>query len=84
MNLTTCYTFPFYHHVSYFIDSEFSDWDFQKIKKNQNFYVDKNHQLVLVFDKYEAAPGYMGQVEFTIDSSLLADKFSDLGNALLQ
>lgn len=70
--------------VSYFIDSEFSDWDFQKIKKNQNFYVDKNHQLVLVFDKYEAAPGYMGQVEFTIDSSLLADKFSDLGNAILQ
>ncbi len=59
----------------YFIDSEdgFSEFDFQQIKADQNFYFDENGNLVLVFDEYEAAPGYMGIVEITIDNEVLKD-----------
>lgn len=72
-------------NISYFIDSEDMDeLDFKKIKENQNFYVNKNKQLVLVFDKYEVAPGYMGQVEFTIDSSVWKDSLSSLGESVLK
>ncbi|EKN67130.1 DUF3298 domain-containing protein [Schinkia azotoformans] len=46
---------------------------FEKIKANQSFYITKYNKLVIVFDKYEVAPGYMGVVEFTIPSEILAD-----------
>jgi hypothetical protein len=39
---------------------------FEKIKADQNFYLSSNHKLVISFDKYEVAPGYMGIVEFEI------------------
>ena len=42
------------------------DDGFKSIKDNQNFYVDKNGNLVIAFDKYEIAPGYMGHPEFKI------------------
>lgn len=81
-------------NISYFIDSEDMDelidsenmdeLNFKKIKENQNFYVNKKKQLVLVFDKYEVAPGYMGQVEFTIDSSVWKDSLSNLGESVLK
>ncbi|KEF36209.1 Protein of unknown function (DUF3298)/Domain of unknown function (DUF4163) [Schinkia azotoformans MEV2011] len=46
---------------------------FEKIKANQSFYINKDSKLVIVFDKYEVAPGYMGVVEFTIPSEILVD-----------
>ncbi|HHW37439.1 MAG TPA: anti-sigma-V factor rsiV [Bacillales bacterium] len=46
---------------------------FEKIKANQSFYINKDNKLVIVFDKYEVAPGYMGVVEFTIPSVVLED-----------
>lgn len=46
---------------------------FEKIKANQSFYITKENKLVIVFDKYEVAPGYMGVVEFTIPSEVLED-----------
>ncbi|WP_071458660.1 RsiV family protein [Bacillus massilinigeriensis] len=46
---------------------------FEKIKPEQNFYINNKHQLVLVFDKYEVAPSYMGVVEITIDTKSLDD-----------
>lgn len=46
---------------------------FEKIKANQSFYITKENKLVIVFDKYEVAPGYMGVVEFTIPSAVLED-----------
>lgn len=45
-----------------------------KIKSNQNFYINKHHQLVIAFDKYEVAPGYMGLVEFTIPTKIIQDE----------
>ncbi|MEN1761984.1 RsiV family protein [Anoxynatronum sibiricum] len=44
---------------------------FETIDPNQNFYLTEDHQLVISFDKYEVAPGYMGMIEFTIPSELL-------------
>lgn len=73
-------------NLSYFIDSEpeFAGMDFKKIKKTQNFYVNDKKQLVLVFDKYEVAPGYMGQVEFAVDYDVVSGILSNLGTEILK
>ncbi|MBS7009466.1 DUF3298 and DUF4163 domain-containing protein [Anaerostipes sp.] len=60
---------------SYFIDTKKDDVpaeDFKTISASQNFYLKPSGDLVIVFDKYEAAPGYMGTPEFTISKKLLS------------
>lgn len=47
------------------------DDGFTKIKEDQQFYINTNHKLVIVFDKYTVAPGSMGVVEFTIPTEIL-------------
>ena len=44
---------------------------FQSIDEDQDFYIDEAGQLVIVFDEYEVAPGYMGVPEFIIPTDLL-------------
>lgn len=39
---------------------------FKGIKENQNFYINENEKPVIVFNKYEIAPGYMGVQKFEI------------------
>lgn len=56
--------------VNYFLDDEFVE-DFEEINPNHNFYITENHKLVISFDKYEVAPGYMGVVTFEIPSDIL-------------
>lgn len=46
---------------------------FEKIDKNQNFYITEEGKLMICFDKYEVAPGYMGLIEFEISTEVLAD-----------
>lgn len=46
---------------------------FKEISENQNFYINDQSQLVISFNKYEIAPGYMGIVEFIIPTDILAD-----------
>ena len=46
---------------------------FEKISKEQKFYINENYKLVIVFDKYEVAPGYMGVVEFEIPTDIISD-----------
>lgn len=46
---------------------------FTTIKADQNFYITKEGKLVVVFDEYEVAPGYMGVVEFEIPTKVFAD-----------
>ncbi|MEO4055667.1 DUF3298 domain-containing protein [Solibacillus sp. CAU 1738] len=46
---------------------------FTTIKADQNFYITAEGKLVIVFDKYEVAPGYMGVVEFEIPTEILTD-----------
>ena len=36
----------------------------------QNFYINSNGKVVIVFEKYEIAPGYMGIQEFEIDEQI--------------
>ncbi len=61
----------------YFLDDDEPEWDFKQIKADQNFYVNADGKLVLVFDKYEVAPGYMGMVEFTIPTDVVSDIVKD-------
>lgn len=46
---------------------------FKKISKEQSFYINPEGKLVISFDKYEVAPGYMGVVEFVIPTELISD-----------
>lgn len=46
---------------------------FNKILNEQNFYINTEGKLVISFDKYEVAPGYMGVVEFVIPTEILSD-----------
>lgn len=43
-----------------------SEFYFDTIEANQDFYFNENDEIVIEFDEYEAAPGYMGIVSFTI------------------
>lgn len=57
---------------TYFIDSEdfAADSDFDKLTGDESFYIDDNNDLVISFDEYQVAPGYMGAVSFTIPSDI--------------
>ncbi|MEK3726130.1 DUF3298 and DUF4163 domain-containing protein [Paenibacillus sp. FSL H8-0034] len=60
----------------YWISTEKNDVpteEFMSIKKDQNFYINNEGKLVISFDKYEVAPGYMGITEFIIPTDVLAD-----------
>lgn len=46
---------------------------FEGISPEQNFYITKAGKLVISFDEYEAAPGFMGLVTFEIPTELLQD-----------
>ncbi|MDF2950248.1 MAG: anti-sigma factor [Sedimentibacter sp.] len=55
------------------IDQKTSIKPFEKILKGQNFYINAENKLVISFDKYEVAPGYMGIVEFTIPTEIISN-----------
>lgn len=40
--------------------------DFKSVKADQNYYFDKDGNLIIAFDEYDIAPGSMGPVEFTV------------------
>lgn len=63
--------------ISYFYETEYPELNFTAIRPNENFYISEEGQLVLVFDKYEIAPGYMGSVEFKIPTEVIADIVKD-------
>ncbi len=44
---------------------------FESIDPDQNFYIDENGRLVIVFAEYEVAPGSMGEPEFVIPTGVL-------------
>lgn len=57
----------------YWIDSEDEIVEqFEAIKEDQNFYLNEDGQIVICFDEYEVAPGYMGLVEFVVDEEAVA------------
>ena len=46
---------------------------FDKISEEQSFYISSEGKLVISFDKYEVAPGYMGIAEFVIPTEIISD-----------
>lgn len=57
----------------YWVDDEMTSMNFQTITEDSNFYINEAQELVLVFDKYEVAPGYMGAVEIAVPKEELND-----------
>lgn len=58
--------------ISYFTDNEYGE-GFTTIRPDQNFYITDEQKLVISFDKYEVAPGYMGVVTFEIPTKIVKD-----------
>ena len=59
-------------NIHYWLDEEIDpEINFKSIKKDQQFYINKNKDLVISFDKYEVAPGFMGTVEFVIPKEVI-------------
>lgn len=66
----------------YWLDDSLIGVDFVSLTEEHNFYFSENGDLVIVFDKYEVAPGYMGTPEFAVSRELfrelLKPEFADL------
>ncbi|MDU4752769.1 MAG: DUF3298 domain-containing protein [Clostridium butyricum] len=61
-------------NLIYFLESDENEEvidSFDKIKENQDFYINNDGNLVICFDEYEVAPGYMGAVEFVIPNKVI-------------
>lgn len=55
----------------YFLEgNDMSGGYFDTIEADQDFYFNENGEIVIEFDEYEVAPGYMGIVSFTIPKSV--------------
>lgn len=57
----------------YWLDSDVPEWDFQQISEDVNFYINESGKLMIVFDEYQVAPGFMGVVTFEIPTDVLKD-----------
>lgn len=58
-------------NIVYFLNSEVPESDFKGITGEESFYFNESGELVIAFDEYEVAPGYMGAVEFTIPDGVV-------------
>lgn len=59
--------------IKYWMNDSEIGKDFSSISNQQNFYWNRNGNLVIVFDKYEVGPGSMGTPEFVIKKNILKD-----------
>lgn len=57
--------------MTYWIDDEEYGFDFPPLSSDHNFYFNEEGNLVIPFDKYEVAPGFMGCPEFVIDREIV-------------
>lgn len=60
-------------HIQYWIDEDIEALNFNRIDENQSFYINSEYKLVISFDKYDVAPGYMGMIEFVIPTEVLSN-----------
>jgi hypothetical protein len=51
---------------------ELSTEMFTSISKDQSFYINHDGKLVIVFNEYDVAPGFMGSVAFVIPTEVIA------------
>lgn len=57
--------------TGYFWTDEKDIDNFEKIKENQNFFINDNGNIVICFDKYEVAAGAQGCPEFEIPNEVI-------------
>ena len=60
-------------NISYWINNSGIGEEFATVSADHNFYWNENGDLVIIFDKYEVAPGSMGTPEFVIDRDVIKD-----------
>lgn len=60
-------------NIKYWINNSQIGEEFTSISQDHNFYWNEHNQLVLIFDKYKVAPGFMGTPEFVIDKKVIQD-----------
>ena len=59
---------------AYWVDKEdHPGLNWQGLTGEEDFYFDEAENLVIVFDEYEVAPGYMGAQEFTVEKDVYED-----------
>lgn len=61
-------------NLTYFIKSEEDPYGFDTVTEENNFYLNEQDELVIVFDEYEVAPGFLGVVEFAVPRDVIAAK----------
>ena len=66
----------------YWFDESIIGEDYVAVDSEHNFYFTENRDIVIVFDKYEVAPGYMGTPEFTVNRELFKDLIKPEYNSL--
>ncbi len=54
----------------YFLDSDMPEFDFKGLTGSESFYFNESGELVIAFNEYDVAPGYMGAVDFTIPKAV--------------
>ncbi len=42
-----------------------------------HFYIDRNNELVIIFDEYDVAPGYMGPISFVIPTDVIQGELTN-------
>lgn len=60
-------------NVFYYYQTEHPEDDFQGLTGEESYYFTENKELVISFDEYEVAPGYMGAVSFVIPKEVTGD-----------
>lgn len=59
--------------MCYWVDEDIEEMNFKSITDDTSFYINTQNHIVIAFDEYEVAPGYMGCVEFEIPDAVIAD-----------
>lgn len=57
----------------YWLDDSAIGEDCITVEADRNFYWDENGDMVIVYDKYEVAPGYMGAPQFTVSKDVIKE-----------
>ena len=62
-------------NIAYFIDSDIPEMDFAGLTGEESYSFSDSGELVIYFDEYDVAPGYMGTVSFTIPLEVTGQLF---------
>ena len=57
-------------NIVYFYNSDMPEDDFKELTGEESYYFNDKGELVIAFNEYDVAPGYMGAVDFTIPAAV--------------